>query len=829
MNPFTDIVPDLRFALRMLRKSAPTSVMIIVSLGFSIGAVGTVFAWTESVVFDPLPAVPQLSRLVSLRTVSPTDEAWLSHPDFDDVRRADAAAPSPVFAGITAASIRRLNLRTEAAAESRLAEPSWGALVSANYFAVLRVPMARGAGFQPGDDAVRGAGAVAVVSHSLWQRRLGGSADVIGRRIWINNRELTVVGVAAPQFRGTLSRLALDIWIPVSMQPGISGNADLLDQRGIRWLDVSARLAPGATLESARSSVQATGRTLAAQYAEDKDLGLTARTLDIGPMERMTPLFAVMLGIAVLVVLIVCSNVANLLLLRSAAREHEMAVRLALGARPDRVVRQLMTEGLLLAVGGVAVGLAVLVWSRNALVSLVPASPLPIVGTTPVNLTVVLVVALLGVSTVFVFGLAPALRSARTAVQASLSGAGSTRGGSRGGGRLRGALVSAQFALSLAVLVTAGLFLRRLDELQRVERGFREPAQVLLATLDFELAGVRGDSAGTLMVERILEQLRGQPGVQSVTAATFVPLGFLGYSTMDTRVDGRVGVPGEQTSFLSNRIFGGYFETMGIAVRRGRAIRGDDRANTQPVAVINESFAQRFFGSDDPVGRGIRVRDRPVTIVGVVADGKYEFTAPLDEPSPPFIYVPFSQWPVGSVVLHVRGEGNVLGLAPTVQRVAAAVDARLTAMSPSTLDAYSSVPYLPIQLGTRILGALGGAALLLATLGLYAVIGYAVAQQRREIGIRMALGATSSSLVRHFLLHATRHAGAGAVAGIVLAAGIAWGLATRLPGSVPRVTTDMIAPFAVAVLLLATVSALAALIPARRAAGVNPTVALREE
>lgn len=813
----------------MIRKSAVTSLMIVTCLGFSIGAVGTVFAWTESIVFDPLPAVPAISRLVSLRTVTSRDESWMSHPDYKDLRDAEAGATKPTFTGISAASIRRLNLRTDASAEPRFAEPLWGALASANYFDVLRVPLALGPGFQPTDDLVRGGGAVVVISHALWQRRFGGDRDVIGRQVWINNRVLTVVGVAPPKFAGTISRLGLDVWIPLSMQPHLVGSEELMDLRGIRWLDVSARLAPGATLESARTAAAATGRRIAAQFAEDTDLGMTARTIDIGPIERMAPLFAVMLGIAVLVVLIVCSNVANLLLLRGSAREHEMAVRLALGARPDRVVRQLMTESLLLALGGVAVGIGVLVWARNALDALTPASPLPIVAETPVNLTVILVVAAVGVSTIFVFGLAPAMRSARVAVQASLAGSGSTRGGSAGSSAIRGALVSAQFALSLAVLVTAGLFLSRLDELQRVDRGFRAPQQVLLASFDFELAGVRSDSARSLMIDRVMQELAAQPGVSAVSAATFVPLGFLGYSTVETRVSGYTPAPGEETSFLANRIVGGYFETMGIPILRGRAIEARDRAGTEAVAVVNDAFARRFFGAADPVGRSIQIRGRDVTIIGVAADGKYEFTAPLDEPSPPFIYIPYTQWPTGAIVLHARSAGDPLALIPAVQRIASSVDARLSAMSPSTLEEYSSVPYLPIRLGTRILSVLGGAALILATLGLYAVIGYSVSQQRREIGIRMALGATPGALVRQFLSHAARYAGTGAFAGVLLAVTIAYGLATRLPGSVPRVTSQMVGPFVGATVLLCAIAALAALIPANRAARVNPTVALREE
>jgi len=298
---------------------------------------------------------------------------------------------------------------------------------------------------------------------------------------------------------------------------------------------------------------------------------------------------------------------------------------------------------------------------------------------------------------------------------------------------------------------------------------------------------------------------------------------------METRVDGYTARPGESTTFLVNRVTGGYFDTMGIPIMRGRGLQAADRDGTLPVAVVNEAFVRRFWESGDPIGRSIRVQDRALTVVGVAADGKYEFLAPLDEPSPPFVYLAFAQWGGDSVVLHARATGDPLALVPSIQRAVAAVDSRLSAMSPSTLDSYSSVPYLPVRMGSRVLSALGVAALLLATVGLYAVIGYAVAQQRREIGIRMALGAAPARLMAHFLGYAARYAGAGALAGVALAAAIAQGLATKLPGSVPRVATDRLGPFALAVATLGIVALLAALIPANRAARVSPAAALRDE
>jgi predicted permease len=379
------------------------------------------------------------------------------------------------------------------------------------------------------------------------------------------------------------------------------------------------------------------------------------------------------------------------------------------------------------------------------------------------------------------------------------------------------------------VLVTAGIFLQRLDELQRVERGFRDAPHVVLATVDFEIAGIKGDPRRQQTVERIVQRLAAVPGIRAAAAGTFVPLGFLVYTSAETRVDGYVPKPGEPMTFLTNRVTAGYFATMGIPLLHGRAIEDTDREGTQQVAVVNEAFARRFWEDEDAVGRTIRTGDRELMVIGVAGNGKYEFTAPLDDPSPPFIYLPYAQWAGAAPVLHVLADGDPMALLPAIRREVAAVEPLLSVLSPTTLERYSSVPFFPLRIGATVLSGLGAAALVLAALGLYAVIGYAVTQRRRETGVRMALGATPWRLVGEFLGEAGRYTAAGALAGVVIAAVVMVLLSRDLPYLVPRIRLSHAGACAMALVALAAVALLASVIPASRAARVNPANALRAD
>jgi predicted permease len=820
------MLQDASFAMRMMRKSALATATIIICLGLSMGSTATVVAWMDGLVFRSVRGVPEIDRLVTLQSTTATSKGGLSYPAFRDVRDAENAAGSRLFEGIAASSIRRFNLRT-AQDDERHAEPIWGLLASANYFEVLRVRPALGRGFLPGDDSVANREPVAVISDAMWRRRFSADAGVLGQSIWINGREMTVIGVTPPDFKGTIAGLAFDVWMPVTMHPALPVSPTIMDDRNIRWLSVFGRLAPGKTLEMARAQARVLGTRLAAANELDRERGMTARTLDVGPTEMLKPLFAIMLGTTLLVLLIVCTNVANLLMLRGAAREHELAVRLALGAKRPRLVRQLMTESLLLAIGGIVLGLLMAQVTQSSFGRFFPDTPLPVSVDTSLNVRLVAGMTVVGILTVFIFGLAPALRTTRGAERISLTGG--SRGTTAARGRIRGLLVGAQFALSLTVLVCAGIFLGRLDELSGIDRGFRAPEQVMLATLDFELAGVHDQGERNHLVERVLERVRSIPGVTNASAASFVPLGFLGYSRRDARVEGYVPRPGESMNFLINRVHSNYFETLGVPILKGRGIEATDRSDALPVIVVNSAFANQFWPDGDPVGRRLEIDGKLLTVVGVAGDGKYEFSTPLDEPSPPFLYIPMAQSSVSYLVLHVRTRNEPLLLLPAVRREVSGVDSRIPVLSPTTLDSYSNVPLFPVQIGSQVLSMLGSAALVLAALGLYAVIGYAVVQRQREIGVRMALGATSRRLVTGFLAEAARFAGIGAAAGLLLSFLMIKAIEHNLIYLMPKAAGGVATPFVIALVALTSVALIAALIPAQRVTRVNPTTALRAD
>jgi putative ABC transport system permease protein len=806
----------LRYAFRSIRSAPLASGVVVLCIGLSIGATTTVFAWTEHLVHRPLPAVAAVERVVSVATRAQGSQQSVSYPDYLDWR--DNAQSIPALAAF---GFGQFALRASGGG-SRGAEPVWGLLVTDNYFDVLGVSPALGRAFAPGESRVAKEAPLAVISHRLWVQRFGGEAAAIGRHIRLNGTDMTIIGVAPADFGGTFAGLAFDVWVPITMHPALTGEARALETRDARWLLTIGRLREGVTLAEAREELRMISSRFAALYPENAGREAYVQPLNIGPAQRLESLFSVLLGLTGLVTLIVCSNVANLLMLRGAARRYEIGVCLALGCGRGRIIGQLLCESMLLAGAGAILGVAVAWSGQQLLPALMPPSPLPIALQGSLNGRILAFGVCLAAAMVPFFGLLPAIHAFNGAVMPSLRLA---RGGAgRASVRLRSALVVAQLALSLTALISAGLFLRSLTFLGTIDRGFRTPEAVLLVSTDFDQAGDRSPEQRVVTVDRLLSGIRALPGVESATAATFVPLGFSGYRSANIHVPGYVPGDNESMSILTNRIAGGYFETMGIQVQPGRAIDERDTADTAPVVVVNQAFVQRFLSGREPIGLTIDAGSGPATVIGVAANGKYRFDR-LEESSPPHVYLSYAQQSAASVTVHVRSSGRPGDLVPALRQVFASINPDLPLTSVTTLDEYTSLPMFPVRLGTTILSSLGLVALLLAATGLYGVMAYRVAQRWRELALRMALGASRSEVFALVFRDGARQTAFGILAGLVLSLGVLRVIAMRLP----QLTVSDPSVVATSIAILVGIALAAALLPAVRAARVDPATVLRGE
>ncbi|MGH9842155.1 MAG: ABC transporter permease, partial [Blastocatellia bacterium] len=560
---------DLRYGARMLVKYPAVSLVVALSIGLGVGANTMVYTWMESLILNPFPAVEDADRLVGLNTTNPDGSAGnyppMSYPEAQDWRERAQS-----FEGMAVYRPTRLSLRTEAEATG---EPVWSEFVSGSYFDVLRVRPVQGRAFLP--DEERQAAPVAVVSHGFWQRRFNGDQAIIGRHVQLNGVDTTIIGVAPPNFGGVRVGLAYDLWLPVTLQRQIERTEDRTKNRGDRWLQGFARLKPGATVEQARTELNALSLQVTAANGESPATGATVRLLRqqfFGSL--LTPLFSALLVVTGLVLLIACANVANLLLARASLRRREIGIRVALGAGRWQIVRQLLTESVLLSLLGGVCGLLVSLWARDVFVLFVPPVPQPVAISVGVNWRVIGFAFALTLLTAAVFGLVPALRASRPDVVTVLKDEG--RGQSGAKSRLRSVLVVAQIAFSLVALVCAGLFLRSLRESRAMKLGFSDPERVLLVSTDFNLAGLKEAGAITA-ADRLLERVRAVPGVKQASFSTMIPLGFGGHSRSGTTIEGYTPAQNERLSIERIIVSDGYFETMGIPLMRGRGITRQDQ------------------------------------------------------------------------------------------------------------------------------------------------------------------------------------------------------------------------------------------------------------
>ncbi|HEX8722317.1 MAG TPA: ABC transporter permease [Pyrinomonadaceae bacterium] len=818
----TTLVQDIRFSARRLSKSPGFTLVALVSLALGIGANTAIFSLVNAVLLRPLPvAAPE--RLVSVSVTGGDDSMHaFSYPTYLDFRDRGSGG---VLSGLFAERFAPMSL-SRAGASERV----WGYLVTGNYFEVLGARAARGRTFTPEEDRAPLSAPVAVLSHACWLRRFGGDPGVVGRDVELNGHPFRVVGVMPEGFAGTEIVYTPEVWVPMTMQEWVEPGNLWLERRETQNIFAVGRLKDGVTREQAEAALNLFAGQLGREYPETNEgqrIVLVPPGFVIPQLRGAVVGFAaVLMGAVGLVLLIACTNLANLLLARASSRRKEMALRVALGASRWRLVRQLLTESLLLALAGGAAGLLLAAWLLDLVAAYRPPIDVPVWIEAGVDWRVLAFALGASLLTTLLFGLAPALQATRTDLVPALKDAG--RGDGRTRSRLRGALVVAQVTLSLVLLVAAGLTLRALARLQTASPGF-EVEGGLVASFDLGLQGY-DEARGREFGRRLVERVRAMPGVRAASLTDLFPLS-LNYTSNSVYVEGRPGARGANVPIaMASSVEPSYFDAMGIPVVAGRPFGERDDERAPRVVVVNETFARRFFPGAEPareaVGKriGFKGDQGPwAEIVGVAKDGKY-WT--IGEAPELFVYSPLAQRYTSTATLVVRAAGgDPRALVPALRAEARALDAALPLYDVKTFEEHMGVSLFPARVAAALLGGFGLLALVLAGTGIYGVVSYAAAQRTREIGIRMALGAQRGDVLRLV-------AGRGM---LLVGAGVALGLAGALAltrfmeGVLYGVSATDPFTFALVVALLLGVALVACLLPARRATKVDPMVALRYE
>jgi macrolide transport system ATP-binding/permease protein len=826
-----NLIKDLKYGARMLLRSKAFSLIAVLSLALGIGANTAIFSLVQTMLFSPFP-VQEPTRLVSVFTTD-THNRQAGNMPMSDLNFRDIRDQNTSLTGMGAITFAQANMVVGQASEQILTQ-----LVTGNYFDVLGMKPVTGRTFRPEEDATPGSHPVAVLSHGLWTRRFGGDPAMVGKAITLNRQPFTVIGVAAEGFTGTFLFGAPDLWVPMMMHDVMQPGFDFHGERRGLFLFVFGRLKPGVTISQADANVKAIAAQLESSYPNENK-GRSAAVLPLleartnpnaggaNPVEATALLLMVVVG---LVLLIACANIANLLLARAAGRQREIAMRLALGASRWRLMRQLLTESVLLALLGGVAGLVVAFWTIDALRTVdvpIPANLLLGLGLDARVLIFALVVSVL---TGLLFGLAPALQATKPDVVPVLKNelvpsAGASPRRFLRWFNLRKGLVVAQVALSLVALVAAGLFLRSLRQTQTIDPGF-ETDGVLMANINLGREGYTPER-GQLFYRQIVERVQALPGVRAAAIAQGPPFGNQGLSR-SVFLEGRDTSERDRILVPVNPVGVGYFRTLGIPIERGRDFTVDDDDDSPDVVVINKTMANQFWKGQDAIGKRFKFfgDEEFRTVVGIARDAKYNGLA--EDPTP-FIYQPVAQAYTPVATILVRSHANAAGLAGPVRAEIAGLDSRLTVLGVQTLGDQVSQQLGQQRLMVTLLGAFGLLALGLAAMGLYGVANYAVTQRTREIGVRMALGAKRSDVVWLVLGQGMALVGVGLGVGLGAALLIAVLAARAIRQLLVQVAPFDPAAFGGTALLLAIVATLATWLPARRAASIDPLIALRYE
>jgi putative ABC transport system permease protein len=819
------LLQDIRYALRTLRKNPGFVAVAIVSLALGIGANTTIFTIINAVFLNPLP-VEEPSRLVNLYT---SDEGIaggsianpVSYPNYRDFRD-----QSETLSGLAAFVPFQFSLNPGDDPQQVA-----GLLASGNYFEVLGVDAHRGRtfNFTGAQDQELGAHPEVVISHSLWTKMFGSDPDAIGRSVTLNSYPFTIVGVTPPNFKGTFALANPDqIWVPVSMYQELIPPAfvSFFEMRRALAFTPFGRLGPGVTIEGAEAELKTIAARLQQEYPNDNENrsvrleSLADAAIGIDQRQSMVRAGGVLMTIVGLVLLIACVNLANLLLARGTTRAKEISIRAALGANRNRLIRQLLTESLIVAFSGGIAGILVAYWGRDLLWSFRPSFLNQ--DAISLSLDVRVLVFTLGISvlTGLLFGLLPALRTSQADLQESLKVGGRMEPAGWGRSKLRHLLVVSEIALTLVALIGAGLFLRSMQQAQRIDPGFESQNMMVM--------GVNPSSAGydpqqTQQYFRdVLERVNAAPGVRAVAVANAFPLG--GGFQQTVVLEGDDPSQRGKMSYTTN-VTDEYFETMGVPILRGRGFNRLDRGDTRPVAVINEAMARRYWEGEEALGRRfsfISTPDRIVEVVGIVPTLAI---VQVGEDPQPAAYLPIEQNPTAFGVIHVRTANDPQNLAAEIQAEIRSLDRDIALINVSTMSQILGNALWARRMGAALLGFFGFLALTMAAVGVYGVMSYSANQRRHEIGIRMALGATASGVLQLVLRQGMAVAGIGVLVGLGASLILSRAVASLLYGvsATDPLTFGSISGLIVLVALAASY------VPARRATKVDPLVVLRSE
>jgi predicted permease len=808
------LLQDIRFGFRQLIKQPGFAALAIISMALGIGANTSIFSLIDTALLRPL-AVNEPSRLVELYGTVHNGAEWSlqSYPSYKEYRDRNT-----VFSGLFGYRVIVSSLTV-----NNSSQRVWGYLVSGNYFDVLGVKPILGRAFLPEEDQTPDSHPVAVISYNCWQRRFGGDPAVVGKTVEVNSRPFTVIGVAPKGFIGTEVAYDPEMFVPVMMANTIEPGSRWIDKRDSNDLFTVGRLKPGVSFAQAKAALETLTAELAQDYPENVGRGIRLGKPGLFIPDIANSVFAftgVLAAVGALVLLLACVNLANLLLARATERRREIAVRLAIGATRRRLVRQLLTESLLISLGGGAAGVCLAAAINSAVRGIRLPSDITLLFDLRTDWRVLTFALLLSIGTGILFSLVPALQSSKPQLVPALKEESSMAGFRRS--RLRNFLVVAQVSLSLVLLISAGLIVRSLQAAQKMRPGFN-PENAVAISFDVSLQGYN-EARGRAFQKQVLELVRALPQIESAALTDNLPLG-LNYNSRTIYIEGMEFTgPSNLPIAIPIDSSPGYFDVMGIPLR-GRDFRDEENKKENRVAIVNQTFAKKLLNGQDPIARRFNwhgPKDPFFEIVGVVPDGKYNS---LGEDPKPAVYTPLYRDYNGAVTLVARTHSDPRQVLSALRSEVQKLDPSVSVYATKTLKEHMGTSLFPARMAAIALGSFGVLALILAAVGIYGVMSHVVAGRTREIGLRMALGAQLSDVQKLILKQGMFLAAIGSVCGLIIALGGARMMKSLLYG----VSTSDPITFTFVALLLFGIAFLACWVPARRASRVEPMIALRAE